>query len=292
MMALIEGDDPAKSRQALKVRTHKGKAALIALLTILAWTKVSSAQVTGDIGLPVIFVHGICDTPDSFLNAETAIQNKLQTAYPNQYPLTPALHTRYVAYYNGSSVQFQVPLLDIHNGEGNLPVTTVEPTTKFFMVALDDPNGWLYQLFDSSTVAAIPIYMKGNELANIIWRIKEITQSPRVIIVAHSMGGLDTRSYIEGLASPTGDTQAAIPYQNDIATLATLDTPHGGADLSFLSAAFGGCAANPSTDKSEMFPANLVMSQLNYSTPAALPLPNSPWLKSAIDAAQDWIQSV
>jgi hypothetical protein len=210
---------------------------------------------------------------DSFLNAETAIQNKLQTAYPNQYPLTPALHTRYVAYYNGSSVQFQVPVLDIHNGEGNLPVTTVEPTTKFFMVALDDPNGWLYQLFDSSTVAAIPIYMKGNELANIIWRIKEITQSPRVIIVAHSMGGLDTRSYIEGLASPTGDTQAAIPYQNDIATLATLDTPHGGADLSFLSAAFGGCAANPSTDKSEMFPANLVMSQLNYSTPAALPLP-------------------
>ena len=252
MMALT-ADLVTREESALQKRSlATSKAALLVLLALLAGAKVSSAQATGDIGLPVIFIHGICDTPDSFLNAETAIQNKLQNAYPNQYPLTPALHTRYVAYYNGSSVEFQVPVPDIHNGEGNLPVTTVEPSTKFFMVALDDPNGWLYQLFDRSVVASLPIYMKGNELANIIWRIKDITQAPRVIVVAHSMGGLDTRSYIEGLASPTGDTQATIPYQNDIASLVTLDTPHEGSDAAAWSVTFGGCSNNPSTDKSEM----------------------------------------
>ena len=133
------------------------------------------------------------------------------------------------------------------------------------MVALDDPNETLYQLFDPTFVTSRPIYQKGNELAKIIWRIKEITNAPRVIVIAHSMGGLDARSYLEGLASPTGETNASIPYMNDIASLVTLDTPHEGSDLAGIPIYTNGCDTAQSEDRSEMVPGSVVMSQLEGS---------------------------
>jgi hypothetical protein len=167
-------------------------------------------------------------------------------------------------------------------------MVTVPSSTRFFVVALDDPNQSSYQNFDPNITANIPIYTKGNELANIIWKIKSITGAPRVIVVAHSMGGLDARAYIEGLASPTGSSYAAVQYFNDIAALITLDTPHGGAATSAWDSAGllavwlnASCASSPSIDKSEMLPSGTdwitgtesVMPQLNYQTSGATPLP-------------------
>ncbi|MCD6149517.1 alpha/beta hydrolase [bacterium] len=56
-----------------------------------------------------------------------------------------------------------------------------------------------------------------------IQEIKQATNWPKVDIVAHSMGGLLTREYIE-----SGD------YQNDIDQLITLGTPHNGAPKDYL----------------------------------------------------------
>lgn len=52
-------------------------------------------------------------------------------------------------------------------------------------------------------------------------------ESSRIRIVAHSMGGLVSRAYIQGLGlshEPVGDL--TVPYRNDVARLVTLGTPH------------------------------------------------------------------
>jgi hypothetical protein len=145
-----------------------------------------------------------------------------------------------------------------------------------------------YKSFRPDVVADVPIYEKGYELAQIIWQIKSLTGAPRVIVVGHSMGGLDSRAYIEGLASPTGTQAAAIPYYNDLAALATLDTPHGGVYEGDWWFNFAGlipdliaqCAANPSINKSEMASDGIspsVIPQINYSSTqaGAQPLPTN-----------------
>jgi pimeloyl-ACP methyl ester carboxylesterase len=255
---------------------------VIVLSAFFVSAHLSFAQ--GSIGLPVIFVHGICETADNFLPAEQAAKATLQTNYPLLYPASQD----YVAFYDGTTVWFQTPPA---NGAAAGTPTTAEilPATarlaRFFLVALHDPvpNRPSYEQFDPNTVADVSIYAKGYELARIIWTIKTITQAPRAIVVGHSMGGLDARAYIEGLASPTGDIAVAIPYLNDVAALVTLDTPHLGADITQLGSLVGpvpnwlglSCQANPSIDKSEMLPGGAVITQLNYQDqpPAAQPLP-------------------
>jgi len=56
-----------------------------------------------------------------------------------------------------------------------------------------------------------------------IQQVKEITGSDKVDIIAHSMGGLVTRSYVEGS-----------DYQNDIDQVIFLGTPHQGSPESYL----------------------------------------------------------
>jgi pimeloyl-ACP methyl ester carboxylesterase len=48
-----------------------------------------------------------------------------------------------------------------------------------------------------------------------------------VVVVAHSMGGLVTRTYIQGLAERDG---TPCPYKGGVASVVTLGTPHGGAN--------------------------------------------------------------
>jgi hypothetical protein len=294
LMALIT-DLLTRAGLALQKRdlaTSKG--ALLVLFALVVCAKLADAQTAGPIGLPVIFVHGICDTADSFLPAEQAVRATLESHYPTQYPL-PSLSSdpdEYVVFYDGVNVSFQVPPASQYNPVLNLNTDQIAKikTRRFFLVALDDPGQTEYQFFDAANeVANIPIYQKGNELAHIIWKIKEITGAPRVIVVSHSMGGLDTRAYIEGLASPNGTTDTPIPYFNDIAALVTLDTPHGGSlfaglSASVLSGALGACASNDSVDKSEMFPQGMdpitqtqsIIPQLNYYQSLSLPYTYTP----------------
>ena len=274
IMTLNAATFTAKNRRASRVRMQIGRAAFLILLAVLSGTKLSPAQSSNQIGLPVIFVHGICDTPDSFLPAEQAIKMTLRNHYPALYPAAQAPDLdEYVTFYDGTTVWFQIPTQEVQVPESPNPINTVPSSTRFFLVALDDPSESMYQNFDEAAVMRYPIYSKGNELAHIIWEIKTITGAPRVIIVAHSMGGLDTRAYIEGLASLNGTTNPPITYLNDIATLVTLDTPHGGSlfagfssSSSTIASWFGACATNSSVDKDEMNPTGdaSVIPQLNY----------------------------
>jgi hypothetical protein len=163
---------------------------LLFLLVVVGFGDRLSGQTTSQKGLPVIFVHGICDRPDSFLPAESAVKTTLRNHYPALYevPQLSGDSDEYVVFYDGINVHFQAPPFNAYNPI--LAAYQIEPSTRFFLVALDDPAQTMYGYFDKAEVMKIPIYSKGNELAHIIWKIKEITGAPRVIIVAHSMGGL------------------------------------------------------------------------------------------------------
>lgn len=213
--------------------------------------------------LPVLFVHGFCGEVQDFTTTEGAVQGFLQAEYPQFY----GDPHQYWVYYDGFKVNFEVP-------NGNTTQTTAPASTRFFAVAFDDPVESLVQNFDPLIVAGISIYSKADELAHIIWKIKSITGAPRVLVVAHSMGGLVSRAYIEGL----GSGLTADPYFNDISTLTTIDTPHGGSLLAFLNLIdLGPCWSQESLDKEQMRPSgqNSVIPKLNYFTSGASALPTA-----------------
>ncbi len=253
---------------------------LCATALALSCLLTAYGQVNSQIGLPVLFVHGICDSADNYLDGETAVQKALSAKYPTLYSSSG----KYVAFFNGSQVYFQKPGAKVIGGVQNPPVLTVDPRTRFFLVALDQPGVANYQDFDRQRVAQIPIYEKGYELANVIWKIRSITGAPRVIVVAHSMGGLDARAYLEHVASASGSANTAVPYYNDVAALVTLDTPHGGAQIAGISLPdpfpWLECIANDSLDKSELEPSSSVIRQLDYLVSGASPLPQGTTITS------------
>ncbi|HVU06412.1 MAG TPA: hypothetical protein VHE10_01320 [Candidatus Paceibacterota bacterium] len=78
----------------------------------------------------------------------------------------------------------------------------------------------------------------GNALKDRIEEIKHICGCPKVDVVAHSMGGLAVRSYIE-----------SVDYRNDVADLIFLGTPQHGAPLAYLMAEGGEMGSNSLWDR-------------------------------------------
>jgi pimeloyl-ACP methyl ester carboxylesterase len=231
--------------------------------TSLQLSQIVEAKQALYVGLPVLFVHGICGAAADFQYTENTVQAFLQGNYPELYPDSDQYWVFYNAVHN--QVNFQVP-------NSSTTSTTVPSTARFFAVAFDDPSQNLVQNFDRTNVSNISIYAKADELAHIIWEIKAITGAPRVMIVAHSMGGLVSRAYVERL----GTGSSLDSYFQDISTLVTIDTPHGGSTLGELSLLGSGpCFTQETTDKTEMQPSgsNSIIPMLNYITPGAIPLP-------------------
>lgn len=224
----------------------------------LAWSQ------SAKMGLPVIIVHGICSRADDFLPLEAKLKGYLQAHFPTYYPHAANGADEYVAYYSAPNVVFQLP------GTGKQTYSTFPATVRFFVVALDDPGKSAYQNFDEYSVVQQSIETKGDELAHIIWKIKQITGAPRVIVIVHSMGGLVARTYIEEMAKPSEATVDTDSYYNDIATLITIDTPHGGSIWADGSLPFGACGLKDSPDKDQMAPNSSFLSELNYEPGTAV----------------------
>ena len=73
------------------------------------------------------------------------------------------------------------------------------------------------------------------ELAHFIREVRQATGHDEVHLVGHSMGGLASRAYIEGLAE-FYPYVAPLGYLDDVASLTTLDTPHYGSPLAAICA--------------------------------------------------------
>ncbi len=99
--------------------------------------------------------------------------------------------------------------------------------------------------------------VNGGELSAIIQAV--LSANPgmaKVILVAHSMGGLSAREYMQGL-STNSETLQGIPYRGDVYKLITVGTPHQGSYLAEI------CLQNSTLCESLGYdPSNAIISEL------------------------------
>jgi len=241
---------------------------------------------------PILFVHGWCGNANDWapliesLNATlpsamfTSNNQINKTVYVVEYNSTKADDIAYTFYQ--ASDQLGNPVVPFV-----VPAQNIKPTARFFAIQFYDPwsNG-----SEADNVTRISVLNKAYELKKVIEEIKTITNVTSVNVVAHSMGGLDVRAYVENLASagscynyqdntqdsaygshPEYSLDTCLPgtleasYANDVANIITVDTPHWGSPLAKVDLSnqgieqlgnLGGpvftCQAFDSTNKTEL----------------------------------------
>ena len=258
-------------------------------------TPVATAQTVGP---PVIFTHGICEHPSAWASVSTPVINYLSNNQPSLYP-NPNIFVAVATGPYPSDVRF-------YDSSGNR--ITTKPLdqrlldARFFSIAFVDPKMPLSspQSFDVVSVMGTSIKDKGDELATVIAAIKQIVLVPKVILVAHSMGGLDARSYLENL----GTVMSHKPGNDaDVIELTTIDTPHTGSPLTEISSnagifsaitdlLLGACIGQYSEDISELEPSSPTIGDLNYQTSAAGDIPSTITFDSMVNYVPDACQGL
>jgi Tol biopolymer transport system component/pimeloyl-ACP methyl ester carboxylesterase len=120
----------------------------------------------------------------------------------------------------------------IVNPLSNVPVLLVhgwcEDTEQLWANMADSLISQGYRVFSVSfSFPCGSIEPKAGALADAIDAVKALTGVARVDVITHSMGGLTTRYYMEGLGGST------YPYHDDIRNLGMIATPNGGVDQPF-----------------------------------------------------------
>ena len=167
-------------------------------LALLLWAAPAAAA-----ELPVLFVHGFCSSADTW--NETIPQLSVRR-YGDDVPRV------------------------FESSVGKVAVrTSISQEAKTFRIDFSDlANG-----FDLLAIANVPTVRKAGELKVVIDAIKRFTGAPAVIVVAHSLGGLAARAYIQGLGRDRNG--ANIAYGGDVAALIMISTPNQGSVLANLS---------------------------------------------------------
>lgn len=188
------------------------------------------------VGRPILFVHGICDNANSFSSLQSGVIDKISIAEPEAYPDAFI----YTLYYDPSSGN----VLWFDNGTGN-PVSLIPSKARFFAIEFYAPGAFGADgSVNAAGVADVSILNKADELAHVIEAITTLTTVKDVILIGHSMGGLDARAYMENFAISSAVqctdagaqpysciTSPTTLYTGDVAKLITLDTPHSGAAI-------------------------------------------------------------
>ena len=244
----------------------------ITLLALLPGAPPADAQTIAP-SRPILFVHGWCGSAWDWAPLFPTI---LQTLPPSLYPDPTVFYVQYNSLTD--TINFwteNVPALGSAGGLTPVDEDVISkgyPNARYFVIQFLDPN---VRSTDGVDVTKISILNKAYEISQVIKHITTITQIPQVNILAHSMGGLDARAYVEGMASQGACylyTNPAVPwyfapcnpgaaqYANDVANIITIDTPHAGSSLATPNAWLGflgiepACQANPSTNMTELLP--------------------------------------
>ena len=275
------GNGPFQSRGITGSAKRVEFLALLILLLVLS--VLPALGQTSPPSRPILFVHGFCGDAGSWAHLVQALSVSVAKDHAALYPNLDTNNQQrvYKVYYD--SIADQVYFIDPDTGE-TVDEMWILPSTRFFEIAFYDSAN---ASFDANIVANISILNKAYELSRVIKEVTKITQIKDVIVVAHSMGGLVARAYMENLASPgycwdpgspsTPDYtdnkdsschpgQPPARYGDDIADVITIDTPHGGTSASSLSVPYPllACALQPSTTKTEMIPKSSLLQALNY----------------------------
>jgi triacylglycerol lipase len=208
------------------------------LLGVLLWALPSAAD-----EWPVLFIHGFCSSAETW--DETL----------------PQLSTRR---YGTDAPRVYESIIGKAASK-----TTVAPGTTTFRIDFSDLSGG----FDLLAVANVPTYRKAGELKSVIDAIKRFTGKSKVILVAHSLGGLAARTYIQGIGlNRAGATMA---YGHDVAALIMISTPHQGSVLANLSGRpeAQACTLADTANLRDLQPASPFLADLNNQAwPAGTPI--------------------
>lgn len=243
-----------------------------ALLVLVLLAPLSLAQ-----GSPILFAHGFCGTAFDFSALYEPLVNQLPAALYSD-------PTLYYVVYDSNVPETRFYIL----ADGLLvPAENIDSSARFFTIIFNDADD---ESGGRIGVAQISILNKAYELSKVVKAITHVTGLTDVIVVGHSMGGLDARAYVENLASrgkcynydskvPDYGLQSCNPgggdaaFANDVADIITVDTPEDGTPLASLyfnppypSALlqFLECVVPTSVNKVELEPGSELLSALNY----------------------------
>jgi pimeloyl-ACP methyl ester carboxylesterase len=191
----------------------------------------------------VIFVHGFCSSADTWTDT------------------LPQLSTR--RYGTDAPRVYESAV-----GKAGLR-SEVSAASKTFRIDFSDLNNG----FELLAVATVPTVRKAGELKVIIDAVKRYTGAPRVILVAHSLGGLAARAYIQGIGRNRSDT--TIAYDGDVAALIMISTPNQGSVLANLSGKpeAQACTLANTENLRDLQPASDLLTELNrHPWPAGTPV--------------------
>lgn len=192
-----------------------------------------SATAAAGAELPVLFVHGFCSSAETWNDT------------------LPQLSTR--RFGTDAPRVYESAL-----GKAAIKTPFVTGTKTFRLDFSDLANG-----FDPLAVANVPTTRKAGELKVVIDAIKYVTGAPKVIVVAHSLGGLATRAYIQGIG--INRKGATIGYGGDVAALIMISTPNQGSVLANLSGfpQANACTLADSENLRDLQPTSALVTDLN-----------------------------
>lgn len=188
------------NEQITLVASARYQSYLMKLITTI-WMSIfpvlSMGQVTPQ--YPVIFVHGI--------NSSAATFRQMIYSFDITGDMTGG---RLYAWKNSpgpSNCSWSGSWSESYQSWTPVAAVGVPASKRFFAIDFTDNND-------------LSFYDQGIELKQVIDCVKTITGQSKVILVAHSMGGLAARNYLQGIIPAR--------FENDVAELITIGTPHAG----------------------------------------------------------------
>ncbi|WP_369184360.1 esterase/lipase family protein [Streptomyces sp. Y1] len=134
--------------------------------------------------------------------------------------------------------QFESPLLRLFAEDGYHPLVTGDPKSYLRARAagsVDPATVWIHRFYDASAdtfggkAADFDIEAAARDLYELVQLVREKTGADKVVLIAHSMGGLICRSMLQKWSHQSlGDFRPTLPGKDLVDRLFTYGTPHGG----------------------------------------------------------------
>jgi PKD repeat protein len=200
---------------------------------------------------PVLFVHGFCSDASTWNSMITTLQHTNPTRYNG-------LVGREDLYYDGTYVRDRND--EARSYPANQNTVSVLGSLQHSMVYTITFYDATNLTFSDTSVAQLDIRDLAGQLAKVIEAIRSVNSVPQVDLVAHSLGGLVSRAYLEGLATTSG---SPVTYHDDVHALVTIDTPHNGAQSILTDPTSVFCFLAHNIQRDEMTPTGLFLTLLN-----------------------------
>ncbi|MGD0632195.1 MAG: hypothetical protein ABR987_22960, partial [Terracidiphilus sp.] len=202
---------------------------------------------------PILFVPGIFESSDAWgseplwtstmppvpMGIRDYVMKDLEQL-PNSAYANP---NNYELYYDGAVVR--VSSSQEANADDPIALSDNIPCdARFFSIRFFGWSSDETKEFEPFTVANVSVVTKAYELSQVLKVITQLTYVQDVVVVAHSMGALDSRAYMEGLGStqapctaiPCEIAASPLPYTGEIGMLVTLDGANAGSDWAYFAA--------------------------------------------------------